>query len=217
MSEFDNSWPGWQLKTEPNHVLERIADPLGGLILVETGVDAGGVISTIGKNVDELVGPTKSEATLIWSHWDRRDSQGEPTYEKDLTNLLVDSTSVLDDLVVAVSEIIKPIIGEFKPNLPSDCSISESTIMIAADRRSQLRPSHTDFDIVTAWLGATKPALKVFNEANQEWLPIDDVPSGYALFWRGALAYNDDKVQLSPIRHYAQYRSVIRRVVMLGH
>lgn len=217
MSEFDGSWPGWQLKVEASNALERFAEPLGGLALVETGVDTRSALHSIEQEIDGYVGPTKSEAGITWIHWIHFDTEGNPIYDDGLATLLKDKLSVLDDALQATIEISKPIIDTFKPNVPILRSISDPGILIHAERRSQLRPSHIDFDIVTMWLGATKPGLKVFDTKRQDWLTIDNVPAGHALLWRGDVVYTDDQEYLEPVRHYAQYRSVARRITMISH
>jgi hypothetical protein len=216
MTEFDATWPGWRLMTEADNVLERIADPLGGLALVETGVDVGGVLQTINRGIDQFVGPIKSEAKIRWTHWKHWNEEGGVIYDPELMTLLGEQVSIIDNALEATAKIKKPILDTFAPNVPRLCTISVPAIEINAERRTQLRPSHTDFDIVTMWLGATKPGFKVFLDTKREWLTIDDMPAGYALIWRGDLACTDDGEQLNPIRHYAQYRSVIRRIVMLA-
>jgi hypothetical protein len=174
------------------------------------------MLSAIARGIDDFTGPTASEATLTLIHWGRRNGNGEPIYEEPWEKLLKDQLPALSEAFTATAEIQKPIVEWFKPNVPPFCGLSAPGIVVLAERRTRLQPSHTDFDILTMWLGATKPGFRVFDEGKQDWLSFDKLPAGHALIWRGDLAYTDDNVQLKPTPHYVGYRQVVRRVVMLA-
>ncbi len=116
-------------------------------------------------------------------------------------------------IYLATREIMLPLEDALRPVKPVNGGIPHSSLYVIAERRTQLRPSHTDFNLVTMWLGATKPGFKVL--CGDKWLTIDDVPAGNALLWRGHFASTDEE-PLNPIQHYAKYRSIRRRIVMIA-
>lgn len=209
MTEFDSSWPGWELLTQKDALLERISEPLGGLALVETGVDAHQLIDFVAAHADSAIGETKSEASVYWFHDGPRATSNRGS--SGLKTVFPTQVRRANAIHRAAYDILVPLQDALIPE--QGFAAGTNSVAIAATRRSQSTRNHTDYDLVTMWLGASEPALQVLN--NGEWMPIDDVPVGHALVWRGDVAEAENQ-KLEPIKHFAAYRSVIRRIVLLA-
>ncbi len=212
MSEFDESWPVWSLKTEADSAVERIIDPVGGIAPIDTGFDVSGLMTSMDERIDKLLeGLGNSERSVYMTYSDKWSDEA-------LRKLLADQLDSLSELFGISREVLAPVEEVLEPNVPFGFTTG-SQLLIGADRRIQLTPTHTDYKLLTMWFGSTKPGLKVLpanGNDKEDWITVDGVPPGHALLWRGQWAYDTDKKPLEPIRHYARYRSVARRIVLLS-
>lgn len=216
MADFDKSWVGWQFSVTPEAVVDRLADPLGGIALVETGVNIHPTLHAVSdqasviirkefeeRNKERSPKPDFNPRSEAYHHWSG----------SSLSPYIRGATSRLRELCVVAREIRKPINDQLRPNNVYP-PIKDTQPRIVASRRSSSTPNHVDgADVSTLWFGATKPGLQILH--NGEWIPIDDVPSGHAFIWRGDSAYNGTSF-LDPTRHNPVYRSMTRRVVALA-
>lgn len=196
------------LRCKPEDLVERFADPLGGLALVETGVDAHELLSFIDSRSDAVIGTTTSEASHYWMHYENDDGSRRVN-PSVLESYFGEQRDSIRNIYTACCEIMRPLHAEFShPTIEKYDSLT-----VAAIRRQVLRPTHVDFSVATLWLGATKPGLQV--RLGDSWMAVDTVPTGHALLWRGYLAHADG-VPLPPTPHYSSYRSMSRRIVMIS-
>lgn len=207
MTEFGLEWPVWQLKANPENLVERMAAPAGGLALVETGVDAGLLISTVAASIDDALGSSKSEAVRAWNY------PGTGGDYRDLLDAFEGVREIAEKLHAATEDIFEPVKTALLPPTRLEAGVQSRGIDIIAFRRQQLRPSHSDYNMGSIWLGANKPGLKVFHDGN--WITVDDMPPGFALMWRGDCAYANGDF-LAGIKHYSQYRSASRRIIAMA-
>ncbi|MCA9331209.1 hypothetical protein KC957_04100 [Candidatus Saccharibacteria bacterium] len=55
MTEFDKSWDGWQFRTRVEDLADRLVDPLGGVALIETGIDIHPVLHAVADRASEII------------------------------------------------------------------------------------------------------------------------------------------------------------------
>lgn len=215
MTEFGSEWGGWQYKTSVDTVVEKMADPMGGLVLVETGISIRPLLDEIEARINDIFVDDTSEQ----SHMLSCNGAGGMYLDNEVKNvkqfaaLMPDIKALHEtarEIMLPVEDVLRPSEDEvtFHPK-----TIPTPILKFGSLRRTELRPSHVDFSVVTAWLGATKPGLRLV-DAKGEPLAIDDAPEGWAFMWRGELAFLDGK-QLAPTRHYAKYRRMARRTIAL--
>lgn len=196
------------LRCRPEEVVERFTDPLGGLALIETGVDVHELLSFIDRSADAVIGPSTSEASHYWMHYENDDGSRRVNLSV-LESYFSEQRDSIRNIYAVCSELMRPLHTQFShPTIEKGDSLT-----VAAIRRQVLRPTHVDFSVATLWLGATKPGLRV--QHNNEWITVDTVPPGHALLWRGILAHMDG-IPLPPTPHYSSYRSMARRIVMIS-
>ncbi len=195
--------PVTRFLTRSEDLTERLLDPVRGLALVETGADVHTVLQTIERDVDGILDNDPTEATWDLGYAGLDDGGNFGDYFSE-------QKPAMEAARLAVNELF------------SDCALTLAptvshprygSLLVVAQRRSQLTPNHNDYTVVTAWLGATRPGLKVLH--GDEWVTVDDVPTGHVLFWRGQLASASGN-RLEPTKHYAKYRSTTRRIIMLA-
>lgn len=217
MAEFDRSWPGWQFSTRPEDVVERLADPLGGIALVETGVNIHPTLHAVAEQSSDIIRKDHEARNAKHGLKHPFNERSEAFYGWGGTELrphVRGATPRLKELTVVTKEIRKPIEEQLMPPGGNLDRLGGRNPHIVATRRSQPTPNHVDEDdISTFWFGATQPALKVL--FNGQWIDIDDVPVAHALVWRGDSAH-DGTQYLDATRHIARYRSRTRRVIALA-
>ena len=194
-------------------------DPYEGIVLIETGVDIHPLLHQIANSAQKIIAhdykrrqsafdesrrvPFNPRSEAVWTWY----------LGSGLEEYIPGAKEVMTEVQGLTCELKRPVEAKLKPNPHIDLGRVSNELVIVAQRRSQPRPTHVDYRPSTMWLGATKPALKVMYKG--DWITIDDVPPGHLLWWRGAHAYNGAK-QLEPIKHWAPYRSMTRRIIALA-
>lgn len=209
MGEFSKSWEGWQLLAKPDQALDRVMDPNGGVVLLETGIDAHTVINQVAERVDDFIRQTRSEAT----HYIHLSPGCKRLYEESYKPLLSGKMAQMGRVARALRDVTDPIKDPIIQFEEAYRRVQKERLFLAVQRRSQLRPTHTDDNVLTTWLGASEPGLRVM--LNGEWWRVDDVPVGHVLAWRGDRIEIHDS-SLTATRHQAVYRRKKRRVALVG-
>jgi hypothetical protein len=214
MGDFGEAWPGDVFRTSSEDIDGRMLNPDEGIVLVETGVDIHGLLAIIGENANAIV-TAKCERLGI-PYRPRSEAAWYVDVEKDkeeIDKLYRGASDLLGELSVVTAEIKKDVNKILEPPAGTYHSEPRHSVYVPILRRAQPTPRHIDYWRSTIWCGATKPALKV--SYKNEWIQIDDVPPGHGLWWRGSYTYNNTD-RLPAIKHWAPYRSLVRRVVALA-
>ena len=217
MSEFDSSWEGWQFITKAEDLVDRLADPLGGVALVETGIDIHPVLHAVAAQASEIIRAEHdafNKMRGISREFNPRSEAYHQWSGSTLKPYIRGATSKLRELSACARALRAPINEQLMPKDVDSSRFDDREPRIVAARRSRPTPNHIDLgDISTLWFGATKPALRILH--NGEWMRIDDAPPAHAFVWRGDSAHDGTRY-LDPTKHTAPYRSMHRRVIALA-
>lgn len=195
-------------------LLERLADPLGGVALIETGVDVTGLLQSVARKADKLMADSPSEQKQVWG----MEIEAHPMVHVggySLRRHFPYRRRILNRLAGELADIERPLTRALMNEPEQAHGHGQGVSLFAiAMRRSFLSKTHVDqIGQVTLWLGATQPGLRVMIDG--AWREVPNVPPAHALVWRAADAYHDGKL-LEPIPHYAQYRSRRHRAILVS-
>lgn len=204
---------GLEFLTPPGQLTVRMLAPLGGIALVELDLNPQELLLKAGDTAELLLPDTPSEKSHYW-YYDPKDEHENKVRERE--NFAYDFpelTDIANDVTLAMDDVFAPLFEA------TEWVSTRPQVGFFAQRRVKFTDNHYDADTFTAWFGASAPGLSI--NVNGVWVPVDNVPPGHALLWRGPLltGLNEATGKIEPlpaIRHKAVYRSKQRRHVLLG-
>jgi hypothetical protein len=205
MSEKIKMLPLEKLLKTPGRLPDHMLNPLGGLALVETGVDAKPLITGLAP----FAGPDEFYPDILHT-WQTTVTRRPALRQSStpISEVPAELRTRLHDLTAAVRQVIDPVQEAFGAPLGSQRLISHSRIKITENS------THVDDGpTLTEWFGATLPGLSILYK--NAWCRADDVPTGHMLVWRAEGPYDRG---LEPQVHRVQYRSKSTwRSILLGY
>ncbi|MDB5169305.1 MAG: hypothetical protein JWO41_661 [Candidatus Saccharibacteria bacterium] len=182
-------------------------NPLGGLAMVHTGVDAMPIIEALAP-LAESPYETGSKPGGLHQYLATINRRPAVTYTS------TPAAELPNELRGRMRELTTAMRGTMDPVYEAMGVPSGYQRLMVHNRLRASQIEHVDTDTtITYWLGATLPGLQMFHK--DQWQTIDSAPEGHMLVWRGVSSYSGDRPgQL----HRVHYRSTgVRRGILLAY